>query len=340
MDKKAKISSKRKKINNTKLIIISCIVVIIISVLCVLFTNSESETITVKIEQGTPASKIAEILKDEGIINSKTYFLTRLRFSKYNNKLKYGTFKLNTDDSINELFETLSSKGEKGDTVLLTIPEGYSVERIKERVVSMGLCTNDEFEAALKKDYDFDFLNSIPGSKEINYKLQGFLFPSTYEFYVNTNAETIIITLLNEFKKQTESLNIPNDKLYDIITAASMVEREAKLPDERAKIAGVFKNRVDQDMPLQIDATVVYAISDGMYNVERVYYKDLEVDSKYNTYKYPGLPIGPICSPSIDSIKAAANPEKHEFLFYHTDTDKNDGSHIFTKTFNEHIKTK
>ena len=103
-------------------------------------------------------------------------------------------------------------------------------------------------------------------------------------------------------------------------------------------IAGVIENRLNLDMPLQIDASVVYAISGGMYDVERVLYKDLEVDSGYNTYKNKGLPTGPICNPGIKSIYAAMNPQKHQYLFYHTDTTKNDGSHIFSKTYEEHTK--
>ena len=192
------------------------IAIVLIILFNLVFSAIGNKTVTIKIEQGTPASKIAEILKDEGVINSKTYFLLRLRFSKYSDKLKYGTFKLDTNDSIPEIFEILSSKGEKEDTITLTIPEGYSVEKIKERVVLMGLCTDSEFEKALNKEYDYEFLKTVPDSPDIEYKLQGFLFPSTYEFYVNTSAETIINTLLTEFKKQIEPLNIPQDKIYEI----------------------------------------------------------------------------------------------------------------------------
>lgn len=336
-----RLNARRKKKRNKKVKFFGAVTILLALIITVtlIIPNISPKTVTIKIKEGTPSSKIAEILKDEGVIFSKTYFLARLRFSKYNNKLKYGTFKLDTNDSINEIFEILSTKGEKGDTVKLTIPEGFSVEKIKERVVSMGLCTDSEFESALRKSYDYDFLNCVPASGEIEYSLQGFLFPSTYEFYADATAETVVKTLLSEFRKQIAPLNIPDDNLFEVMTLASMVEREAKLPSERAKIAGVFKNRIAANMPLQIDATVVYAISDGLYDVDRVLYKDLENKSKYNTYKYPGLPVGPICNPSIDSIKAALNPETHKYLYYHTDTAKNDGSHIFTENYEEHINT-
>ena len=329
----------RKKTKRKKFLLCIVAIVILVATFKIVFPDVGNRTVTIRIKEGTPAKKIAEILKDEGVIFSETYFLARLRFSQYDGKLKYGTFKLDTNDSMTEIFEILSSRGEKGDTVTLTIPEGFSVEKIKQRVVSIGLCTDSEFETALHKNYDYDFLKVVPHSRDINYRLQGFLYPSTYEFYTDATAEKVINTLLAEFEKQVTPLGIPADKLYDVITAASMVEREAKLPSERSKIAGVFQNRLKQDMPLQIDATVVYAMSDGLYDVERVLYKDLENKSKYNTYKHKGLPVGPICCPSLSSIKAAQNPESHKYLYYHTDTQKNDGSHIFTETYKEHTST-
>lgn len=296
-------------------------------------------TATVVIHDGDGSSQIASILRDEGVIHSRLWFMLRLALSEYNGKLQYGTFKIDKNASMNEILETLATKGAKKNTVTLTVPEGFSVEMIKARVAEMGLCTESEFEAALKKDYDYSFLESIPSSADVNYRLQGFLYPSTYEFYSDASAETVIDTMLGEFEKQTASLGISADKLYETIIKASMVEREAKISSERAVIAGVFENRLKSDMLMQIDATVVYAISDGMYNVDRVYYKDLKVNSKYNTYKYKGLPSGPICCPGIASVKAAANPARHNYLYYHTDTSKNDGSHIFTETYEEHTET-
>ncbi len=296
-------------------------------------------TVTVTIKEGTPSAKIAQILKDEGVIHSKAWFLMRLALSEYNGKLQYGTFKIDKNDSVGEIIEILATKGAKKNTTTLTIPEGYSVERIKARVVDMGLCTDSEFENALKASYDYPFLKQVPNNKNIRYRLQGFLYPSTYEFYSDATAETVIKTMLSEFSKQTAELGISADKMFDTITKASIIEREARLDAERAKIAGVIENRLKTDMLLQIDATVVYAISDGMYDVERVYYKDLEDSSPYNTYRYKGLPAGPICCPGIKSIAAAAKPEVHNYLFYHTDTAKNDGSHIFTETYQEHTNT-
>ena len=328
---------KLKKIKNNRRIATAFIIVAIIMLFSAFSSCSKPKTITVAIPEGTSSTRIAEILKENDVIESKYIFLARLALSKYNGKLQYGTFKFDSNDSLGEIITTLATKGAKKTTTTLTVPEGYSVERIKARVVEMGLCTDSEFEAALKKDYDYPFLKSVPQNANIKYRLQGFLYPSTYEFYSDATAETVIKTMLDEFQKQTKDLNIAD--FYKTITCASLVEREAKLDSERELISGVIHNRIKQDMPLQIDASVVYAISDGMYNVERVFYKDLEINSPYNTYRYNGLPIGPICSPGIKSIKAAVTPASHNFLYYHTDTTKNDGSHIFTETYTEHQNT-
>lgn len=328
-----------KKIRNKRLIFFAAVIFAAVLVLNSIISMFDGGTVTITVKEGTSTSKIAKILKDEGVINSRLWFMLRLTLSKYNGKLQYGTFKIDKNDPIDEVIEILATKGAKKNTVTLTIPEGYSVERIKERVTGLGLCTDNEFENALKKDYDYSFLKAVPKSKDIRYRLQGFLYPSTYEFYSDASAEMVITTMLNEFEKQVGSLGISNDKMYETITKASMIEREARVAAERPIIAGVFENRLKQNMLMQIDATVVYAISDGMYNVDRVLYKHLEVDSKYNTYKYKGLPVGPICCPGLSSIKAAKNPASHKYLYYHTDTKKNDGSHIFTENYEQHTST-
>lgn len=328
---------KLKKQKQKRRLIFGIAIILVIIIIGSFLSSMKKGTVTVKVPEGASSRKIAQILKEKDVIESEFLFLARLKLSKYNGKLQHGTFKFDKNDSFSEIAEILATKGTKKNTVTLTIPEGYSVERIKARVIEMGLCTDNEFEAALNKDYDYPFLASVPKSSGIRYRLQGFLYPSTYEFYADATAETVITTLLDEFEKQTKDLNIAD--YHKTITLASLVEREAKLDSEREIISGVITNRIRKNMLLQIDASVVYAISDGMYDVDRVFYKDLEVNSPYNTYKYTGLPAGPICSPGIESIKAAINPASHNFLYYHTDTEKNDGSHIFTETYTEHQNT-
>ena len=147
--------------------------------------------------------------------------------------------------------------------------------------------------------------------------------------------------MLNNFNTKWEQISKENKTgltPYEIVTLASVVEREAKVDAEYAKISGVIYNRLDKKMKLQIDATVLYPLTKGKYkkyNKKRTLYKDLEVDSPYNTYKNQGLPAGPICNPGINALKAAVSPQKHSYLYYHTDkTGK--GTHIFSETFSQH----
>lgn len=326
---------KKKKVLILRLFL--AVLIIIASNSCVrLFKKG---VVSVSIPEGANSAEISEILKDRGLINNKSYFLARLYLSPYRGKLRYGNFKLDKNSSLRTIFETLSKDGAKKSTVSVTIPEGYSVEMIEDKLISLGLCTKSEFEAALRENYDYDFLSAVPHSKDIKYRLQGFLYPETYEFYADASAKTVIDTMLKEFQKQISCLGIEKSDLFDVITKASLIEREAKLDSERSIIAGVIENRLKKGMKLQIDATVAYAVSDGKYDISRIYNKDLKTDSKYNTYKYSGLPAGPICCPSLKSIAAAKNPSSHKFLYYHTDTSKNDGSHIFSETFAQHTST-
>lgn len=316
-----------------------CIAILIIIIANLTIRATKKGTVSITIPSGANSTEISEILKDNGIISSKTYFLARLYLSPYRGKLRYGTFKIDRNAFLGTVFDTLSREGAQKKTVSVTIPEGYSVEMIEEKLAELGLCTKSEFESALRAKYDYEFLNCIPSSKDIKYRLQGFLFPETYEFYADADAHTVIDTMLKEFRLKTEALNIPENELFDIMIKASLIEREAKKDDERSLIAGVIENRLNKGMKLQMDASAVYAVTDGLYDKNKVAHKDLEVNSKYNTYRISGLPAGPICCPSLKSIIAAKEPATHKYLYYHTDPDKNDGSHIFSETFSEHAST-
>lgn len=321
------------------------VIMIFVIILCGLVVlerisfSNDTTPITIVIEEGTSSSGIYNILKKHGLAKTKLGFLINLKLSKYNNKLQYGNFEVNKSMSLTDIFKELATNGAKVETFTLTVPEGYSAEKIAQRLSELNICSEKEFLNALNDEYDYSFLKDIP-KKDYKYKLQGFLFPSTYEFFTTVTPHDIISTLLGEFEKQYSAIKHTSKmSMYEIITLASLVEREAKLDSERRIIAGVIKNRLDIDMLLQIDASVVYAISDGLYDTEKVYYRDLENNSLYNTYKYTGLPVGPICNPGIESIKAAINPDNHSYLYYHTDETKQDGSHIFTETYSNHLTT-
>lgn len=305
-------------------------------------SSEEGEAVTVVIPDGAAGKTMAGILKDNGLIRFKQAFLLRLRGSEYAGKLRSGTFELHKGMCIDDIIKELATGGLKREEITVTIPEGFSAEQIAARFEEKGLFSAEAFlDEVNNGEFDYSFLNEIPDNDNIKYRLQGFLFPSTYSFFTDSTPHEAVNMLLGEFEKQYSAISEQSSgrSLYEIVTEASLVEREAKLDSERATIAGVIENRLKNSMKLQIDAAVVYAISDGLYDVDRVLYKDLEVDSPYNVYKNYGLPVGPICNPGAKSIEAAMNPEEHDYFFYHTDEVKGDGSHIFTKSFSEHTAT-
>ncbi len=303
-------------------------------------STSGSETVQVIIPQNSSERDIAAILKENGVIDYEITFRIKMKFSPYRGTLKYGTFELNKKMCLDDAIDKLRVSSEMKKEIKITIPEGFSVEQIAARCEANGLVTKEAFLKELEKGkFDYDFIKDIPGRKGVKYKLQGYLFPSTHFFASDSTAHEIIDRFLGEFEKQYKNVesNLPEGMTMDeAIIRASLIEREAKLDSERKTISGVIQNRLEKDMLLQVDAAVVYVITDGMYDVQRVLYSDLEVDSPYNIYKYTGLPVGAICNPGIESIEAAMEPENHNYLFYHTDTKKNDGSHIFTETFSQH----
>ncbi|MGN0395287.1 MAG: endolytic transglycosylase MltG [Coprococcus sp.] len=302
------------------------------------------EEVTVEIPTGATVKEAAKILENAGVIKYKLAFELRIKETKYKDSIQPGTFTLNTGMNVMDIIKTICYvEGTKEVVEKLTIPEGYSLEQIAAACEEKGICTKQEFLSEARYYSEVGIELPFEVGSGVKYDLQGFLFPATYDIYEDTTAKSLIQDMVNafnsvytdEYKARAKELGYTD---FEILTMASMVEREAMLDSERATIAGVFYNRLDEGMLMQIDPTVLYPLTDGMYDVQEVLYEDLEIDSPYNTYKYTGLPVGPICNPGKASIEAVLYPEEHNYLYYHT-TDANDGSHVFTETYEEHIDT-
>jgi len=200
-------------------------------------------------------------------------------------------------------------------------------------IAAVNLVSREEFlEAAAKGEFDYDFLTGVPHGEK---RLEGFLFPDTYQFEADATAEEIINVMLKrfgevyneEYRRRAQELGLST---LEVVTMASIVEKEAKLDEERAVIAGVFYNRLKKNWKLESCATVQYLLGEPKAELS---YKDLEIDSPYNTYKYYGLPPGPIASPGKASLEAALYPEEVDYLFFRANPD---GSHTFSRTLAEH----
>ena len=302
------------------------------------------QTVTVEIEQGEGVWDIANKLQQQDLIQYRIAFYLKARSMGASGKLRYGTFVLREASGLQTIIEDLTRGGAQKEEAMFTVPEGYTIEQIAKKLEKEGICTEAEFLQAVQQDYDYWFLDEVPEDAQVFYKLQGFLYPETYAISEEMTAEDIVKVMLDEFDKKFTSemkdkMKTLDKTMFEIVTEASIIERETMVDSERAMVAGVIKNRLEKGMRLQIDPTFLYPITKGLYDIEKSTYEHTEYDSPYNTYRISGLPAGPIANPGLPSLEAALNPVEHDFYYYHTDTEKNDGSHIFTKTYKEHLDT-
>lgn len=299
----------------------------------------------IEVKNGMSPFTIAETLEDEGIIRSAFIFKYYLKLKDEGGRFQAGSYDMSPGMKLDAVIAKLNA-GDivKAETLKFTIPEGFTAAQIAAKLSEEGVATKEELMQLIdanRKWEDVDSVLQIPDNKGETHRLEGYLFPETYEVKKDATAEQIIGRMLTEMDRKLDSLPELDEQLeardltlHQLLTIASLVEREVVVDEERALVAGVIYNRLKQDMPLQIDATIQYLLDKQK---ERLMEKDLEVESPYNTYKNKGLPPGPIASPSLKSIQAALNPEQSEYLYYVT---KKDGtqSHLFAKTYKEHLR--
>ncbi|NLI88878.1 MAG: endolytic transglycosylase MltG [Epulopiscium sp.] len=296
--------------------------------------------VKIKVNRGATTEDIAQAVYDGGLISNKLWFRLQSKLYKFDGKYKEGTFSLNTTMDEKAMMEALTTNQLADNAeIKVTIPEGFNIIQIAERLEKEGIVSKDDFLAAVnEKEYDYDFLQGTNPNKKN--RLEGYLFPDTYFFPEGITSEAIIIRMLNRFEEITNNYSQRfADSQYsfdEIITIASIIEQEARLDEERPIISGVIYNRIDDSMNLQMCSTVQYTLEKKKANLS---YDDLEVESPYNTYKYEGLPIGAICSPGEASIKAALYPEEHDYFFFVV-KDPEEGSHAFSTTLGEHNSRK
>lgn len=283
-----------------------------------------------RVEKGAGLSQVAESLEETGLIRSARILVLVARYQKKGDTLYAGHYVLSPSMAPLEMLQKI----EAGDvaTVRVTIPEGFTVKQIAAALAKKGLADEARFLALCAKPS----ANTKVAFELPKTGLDGYLFPDTYAFPLGGTEQQIIERMLARFDElmpQWYREDMPLG-LHETVTLASMVEREAQKPDERKRIAEVYMNRLTRTPPMKLecDATVIYALGE---HKQRVLYRDLKVDSPYNTYLHAGLPPGPIANPGLACLQAAADPEKHDFLYY---VARADGSHIFSRTGDEHMK--
>jgi UPF0755 protein len=273
---------------------------------------------TVYIPKNVSAKYIGKLLEDNKLILSKSIFRWAVYLTMTERKIKEGNYDLYFSVTTLPIVYKLVKGAE---IVKVTIPEGFTVEQISQRLYSKGVISDP-----------IEFITYVKSKN-----LEGFLFPETYYFYKNQSVEEVVNKMVKEFYKKyipefAQRAYELKMSTYQVVILASIIEKEAKSFEEKKLVSAVFHNRLKKGWNLESCATVRYALK--KYK-EPLTYKDLEVNSKYNTYKYPGLPPSPICNPGLDSIKAAIYPKETDDLFFFT---PDNNTLVFSKYYKQHLE--
>ena len=313
------------------------------------FFPFESFKVIISVSEGQTYSTIASLLKEKGLIKSETAYKVYIKLNKPNN-LEYGSYILNKDKNVKEIIKTL----EKGsvnlnETKMVTFVEGKNMRYIIKKITSEFDITEGEILNLLKDEEYLDkliekywFITDDVKNKKLYYSLEGYLFPDTYEFYVNTSVEDIFRTMLNNMEnklsKYKEEVESSKYTIHQMITLASIIELEASSASDRKGVAGVFYNRLKDGWSLGSDVTTYYAerIDNWSRDLKR---SELNNCNDYNTRSNclkGKLPVGPICNPGLKSIEATIEPSSHNYYYFVAD--KN-GKTYFNKTDSGHTST-
>lgn len=289
-----------------------------------------NEIVYVRVAPGMSSDRIGQLLVEKGIISSKAKFWLATKINGADSKFKPGVFAMTRNMSVGDAMSILLNA--KSSVVRVTIPEGFNLKEIAQRLEESGLVDAKEFLQAAKNYAPYDYMVKKP---DADYRAEGFLFPDTYEFSNDSSPEDIMKRMIDEFDSKLtpdvkQKLREKNLSVYDMVILASLVEKEALFKKDMPVIAQVFYKRLKINMPLQTDTTITYLIGAK----EDVSIADTKVDSPYNTYQHYGLPPGPIASPGMDAINAVLEPAGTDYLYFVADRQ---GNNYFSSSYAEHM---
>ncbi len=300
--------------------------------------------IIISVDEGKGVQEIGDMLEDEGVIESAIQFRVLVELLGYDRLLQAGEYEF--DPSSPALNVVYRMRRGIVSSLFVTVIEGWRLEEIADALDEQGVISREEFlEAAVAGNFEFDFLRRLGPITP----LEGYLFPATYFYRRDDTAEDVIQRMLEamdeNFTQQMRSQALDQGlTMHGVLTLASIIEREAQVPEERPIMAQVFLTRLRRGMLLEADPTAQYALAADPESVEEFGYwkaeltgEDLEVDSDYNTYRVGGLPPTPIAAPRLDSIMAVIEPADTNFLYFVATGDE-DGSHAFAETLAEHLE--
>lgn len=298
--------------------------------------------ITVEIPKGASLTDIAKILKDNGLIDNEIGLLAFAKLAGLDYTYHQGTFTLNPRMGYHELLKALAQQSVSLETVKVTIIEGWTIDEIAQKLESSQVCTALEFTTALENnDYsDYDFIAAIPENEDRIYKMEGYIFPDTYDFYKGSDADTVIRKFLDNFEVRfsqelRDEAEAQGMTVEEVVILASMVQEEGASEKTMQMVAGVFRNRLDNPSKypyLQSNATLSYALGEPILWMDE---DDLENPDPYNTYVHEGLPPSAICNPGLQAIKAVLYPDENDYYFFVTDENN---LFYFSETASQHEK--
>lgn len=292
--------------------------------------KNSKERIAFAIKKGEGTKEIATNLEKERLIRMATLFRIYTIYKGVSDKLQAGEYLLSPSMVIPEIAEKFVS----GDVIkeTITIIEGWDLRDVAEYLAEKGFVKN-EFLELTKQDFsgEYDFLEDKP--KDLS--LEGYIFPDTYKMKKGETLEDITNKTLQNFDKRLtqelrQEIKNQNKKIFEIVTMASMIEKEVKTPEDKKIVSGILWKRLENSIPLQVDATISYITG---RKGDSVSIEETKIDSPYNTYKYKGLPLGPISNPGLESIIASIYPENSDYWYYLSTPE---GKTIFSKTLEEH----
>jgi UPF0755 protein len=324
------------------LIALVCLIVVAAGVAIDLYRQFQPPaphgSVKVTVSSGESVSGIATELRAKGLVKNAWLFRMYVRQTQAGPHIRAGQYLIPSGMTIPQILEMFENGDTIDTSIHVTFPEGYTVEQMAQRLKADHVCSSAAFLNEVEHgQFSEPFLKDVQTRKGTRFRLEGYLFPDTYDFGRGESAHMVVDEMLQSFQQNVvpliEQTKGSKQSLTDVVTIASMVESEAKVEGERPAIASVIYNRLKQNPPmkLQIDATVEYALG---RHTNIVTYHDLQVNSPYNTYLNPGLPPGPICNPGMESIEAALHPKHTSYLYY---VAKNDGTgeHYFATTMGQ-----
>ena len=338
----------RRRFPWVAVIMLVCIAVVVLAVTqigrnwLVPANANDTQIVEVEIPEGTPVSTMGDILEEQGLIRSSSAFSLLVRVQGAAANLQAGVHDLSPSMTMPEIVAALQEGAEEAGLLKVTVNEGLTVDQIAEVVADstsysaedfLNLMSTQEFLAQLVQQYPI--LTDSYNNPNVRYVLEGYLFPATYDVAQGETLESLVTQMVDKtnevLSKYQADIDASSYSLQDIMSIASLVEKEGQTTEDRKLIAGVFYNRLEQGMPIQSDISVLYAL--GTHK-EMVTYDDLEVDSPYNLYTNAGLPPGPMNSPSEDAIAAALEPTDNDYLYFYANLKT--GEVFYTDDYEQH----